>query len=165
MKHPFAFLLLATLAASAATSPVTAAPTTTSGSSALALAALVGLHEPGHTAQERHALRRYRDGHSGASFPANKTFHVKAKGVVCRASNVDIAGHSCALTFAASTVNLSGRASHELYATVLENGVPGDGAAGSIFEALGGLDCTLNPHEIAQNGGGGASCGFTPGAP
>ena len=159
MKKPLAFLLLATLSA-----PAAAAPSTTSGSSALALAALVGLHEPGHTARERHALTRYLAGHSMVAFPAHKKITVKAKGVVCRSSNVDITHHSCVLTFPA-TVNLPGRSAHELYATIIENGVPGDGAAGTIFEALGALDCTLDPHEIAQNAGGGASCGFTPGAP
>ena len=165
MKHPFAFLLLATLAASVAAAPAAAAPSTTSGTSALALAALVGVHEPGHNAQARNALRRYRDGHSSAAFPANATITVKAKGVVCKSSNVDIASHSCTLNFASSTVTFAGRAAHELYATIIENGVPGDGTAGSNFEALGALDCTLKPSDIAQNGGGGASCAFVPGAP
>jgi hypothetical protein len=42
--------------------------------------------------------------------------------------------------------------------------VPPDGAAGTMFEALSHLDCTINPHEIPQKAGGGASCSFDPGA-
>jgi len=61
-------------------------------------------------------------------------------------------------------VNLKGRRAHELFATIGEVGVPADGAAGTIFEALSYLDCTINPHEIEQRAGGGASCSFDPGA-
>ena len=39
-----------------------------------------------------------------------------------------------------------------------------DGAAGTMFEALSHLDCTINPQEIQQKAGGGASCSFDPGA-
>lgn len=42
--------------------------------------------------------------------------------------------------------------------------MPPDGAAGTMFEALSHLDCTINPHEIQQKVGGGASCSFDPGA-
>jgi hypothetical protein len=56
------------------------------------------------------------------------------------------------------------RRAHELFATVGEVGVPLDGAAGTMFEALSHFDCTINPHEIQQKAGGGASCSFDPGA-
>jgi hypothetical protein len=95
---------------------------------------------------------------------ANQTISVKADKIVCRASNVDISSHSCALTFGPKMVNLKGRRAHELFATIGEVGVPADGAAGTIFEALSYLDCTINPHEIEQRAGGGASCSFDPGA-
>ena len=85
---------------------------------------------------------------------------VKADNVVCRASNVDITEHSCVLTFGHRTVELKGRRAHELYATIDEVGVPPDGAAGSVFESLSKLDCTIDPKEIAQRAGGGASCTF-----
>jgi len=42
-------------------------------------------------------------------------------------------------------------------------GVSADGAAGSVYEALYALACTLEPGVIKQNGGGGATCAFTPG--
>jgi len=36
--------------------------------------------------------------------------------------------------------------------------VPSDGAAGSIFEAVSNLGCTIDPGEVKQKGGGGAHC-------
>ena len=39
-----------------------------------------------------------------------------------------------------------------------------DGAAGSVFEGLSKLDCTIDPAEIKQKAGGGANCTFNPGA-
>lgn len=41
---------------------------------------------------------------------------------------------------------------------------PSDGAAGAIFEALSHVDCSINPHEIQQKAGAGASCSSDPGA-
>jgi hypothetical protein len=41
-------------------------------------------------------------------------------------------------------------------------GVSADGAAGSIYEALHRLACTLEPSVIKRNGGGAARA-FTPG--
>ena len=160
MKKFVAFLAFAVLA-----QPALAAPATSSGASALALAALVGAHSPALNANKKFVLARLLNGHANVAFPANQKISVTAKSVVCKASNVDITSHSCALTFAQGPVNLHGRAAHELFATIGENGVPGDGAAGSIFEALSQLDCTIDPHEIAQRAGGGASCTFMPGAP
>jgi len=96
--------------------------------------------------------------------PPGATIVVKADNVVCRTSNVDITEHSCALTFGPRTVNLKGRRAHELYATIAEVGVPPDGAAGSVFESLSNLNCTIKPSDIAQRAGGGASCAFDAGA-
>ena len=42
-------------------------------------------------------------------------------------------------------------------------GVPSDGAAGSIFESLSKLSCTLDPKAIKDKAGGGADCSFEPG--
>jgi hypothetical protein len=52
-----------------------------------------------------------------------------------------------------------------LYATIAVAGVPPDGAAGSTFEALSHLDCSINPNVIKQKAGGGATCNFDPGQP
>jgi hypothetical protein len=37
-----------------------------------------------------------------------------------------------------------------------------DGAAGSIFEALSNLKCTIDPNEVKQKSGGGAECQYAP---
>jgi hypothetical protein len=42
-------------------------------------------------------------------------------------------------------------------------GVPSDGAAGSVFESLSNLSCTLDPKAIKQKDGSGANCSFDPG--
>jgi hypothetical protein len=80
-----------------------------------------------------------------------------------KSNQVDITEHSCALTFGPRTVNLKSRRAHELYATIGEVGFPSEGAAGSVFEGLSNLNCTINPSEIVQKGGGGASCTFDSG--
>ena len=41
-------------------------------------------------------------------------------------------------------------------------GVPSEGAAGSIFESLTKLDCTLDPAALKDKGGGGAACSYGP---
>ena len=151
-------LLLAGSSANAATTS-----TSTAGSSALALAALVGAQSPVLNAQQKGALAHMLDGNLSFPFPANQKITVKASKVVCRASNVDISAHSCQLTFGSTTHNLAGRAAHELYATLIESGVPSDGAAGSVFEGVTLLDCKVDPNEVKQKAGGGADCTFTPG--
>jgi hypothetical protein len=148
-------LLLASQSAPAATA---------AGPGALALAALVGAHSPLLARHEKRALTRLLDGHSRVGYPPVGKFSVKADAVVCRASNVDITSRSCKLTFGARSVNLTGRQAHELYATIAEAGVPPDGAAGSVFESLSHLVCTIDPQVIAQKAGGGADCTFDPGA-
>jgi hypothetical protein len=75
---------------------------------------------------------------------------------------VDITQHSCDLTFGAKKATTQGRKAHELYATLAEVSVPPVGAAGSIFEAVSNLDCTIDPAEVKQKAGGGAHCTFDP---
>jgi hypothetical protein len=88
---------------------------------------------------------------------------VTADSVVCRASDVDITARSCRLGFGAKTVTLLGRRAHELGATIAEAGVVSEGAAGTIFESLTHLSCTIDPGMIRQKAGGGADCTFDPG--
>ncbi len=142
-------LLLTSHSASAATA---------SGSSALALAALVGAHSPILSRHDKRVLARLFDGHTNVLFPGSK--NVEADAIDCTAGNVDITAHSCKLTFGDKTANLRGRKAHELYATMVEAGVPSEGAAGRLHESLSHLVCTINPHVIAQKGGGGADCTF-----
>ncbi|MEZ5785011.1 MAG: hypothetical protein R3D62_00655 [Xanthobacteraceae bacterium] len=149
-------LLLVTGSASAATA---------SGSGALALAAIVAGYSPSVTARERGAMNRLFAGRLNFSYPANRTISIKADAIVCRAGNVDITAWSCELTFGKKKKKLKGRRAHELYAAIAEAGVPPDGAAGSSFEALSHLDCSINPDVIKQKAGGGATCNFDPGQP
>jgi hypothetical protein len=122
----------------------------------------VAPHETGLSAAKRLVLSKLFAGHH-PSYPAGQKIIVKANKIVCRQSNVAISQRSCALTFGSHNVNLTGRPSHEIFATLIEAGVPSDGAAGSVFETLTALTCTIDPNEIGQNTGGGASCTFTPG--
>jgi hypothetical protein len=133
---------------------------TTSGSSALALAALVGAQSPVLSSHDKSVLARFLDGHTNGVFPANKRISVKADDIVCNAGDVDITEHSCQLTFGSKTVKLTGRKAHELFATMVEVGVPNEGTAGATHESLTHLVCTINPHEVAQKSGGGAECRF-----
>ncbi len=40
--------------------------------------------------------------------------------------------------------------------------MPSDGAAGSIYEAVTKLTCTIDPNEVTQMSGGGAHCNYGP---
>jgi hypothetical protein len=139
-------------------------PQDLSGSGALALAALVGESAP-LPANEKAVLAAFLAGNTAVTPHAGKTITVTADSVTCRASNVDLTDHSCDLVFGKTKASLTGRAAHELYATLVEVGVPSDGAAGTIYEGLSHLSCSVDPAEIASKDGGGAKCRFTPGPP
>jgi hypothetical protein len=141
----------------------TARAANTTGPSALALAGLVAPHQPSLTAAKRNQVAALFAGNEGAPFPAGQHIVVSANSVVCRVSDVNITARSCQLSFPGHNVSLTGPAANALYATLATAGVPSDGAAGSIFEAVHALSCTLTPSEIKQNGGGGADCSFTVG--
>jgi hypothetical protein len=134
----------------------------TSGPGALAMAGVVALHETGLSTHKKRVLDKLFAGHH-AFYPVGQKIIVKAHKIECRQSNVAINERSCALTFGTHNVNLTGRRSHEIFATLIEAGVPSDGAAGSVFERLTALTCTIDPNEVNQNAGGGASCTFSPG--
>ncbi len=82
---------------------------------------------------------------------------------MCRVSNVAIADRNCELSFGLHVVNLAGRVANELYDVIAVAGLAPDGAAGSIVEALHGLECTVEPGLIRQKSGAGADCTFTAG--
>jgi hypothetical protein len=94
------------------------------------------------------------------NFPYTAKITVTADKIVCRASNVDVTARSCELTFKNSTKALKGREANELYATEAMAGILTDGAAGSNFESLAKLSCTLDPKVLKQKGGGGAECSY-----
>ncbi len=162
MRSALGSVLVFACAFTVPAAPAAADGTGSSGAGALALAALVGAHSPTLDSQQKQALADMLDGK--LNFPSNAPFAVAADSVVCRQSDVDISHHDCALKFGAATRMLNGRVAHELYATLIENGVPSDGAAGSSYESVSRLACTINPAEVKQKGGGGATCAWTPGA-
>lgn len=135
---------------------------TADGSGALALAALVGANSPLLGATDKSVLAKFLDGQTNVAYPAGQTIAVTAAKLTCKASNVDITAHFCDLVFGGKTVSLSGRGAHELFATLAEIGVPSDGAAGSIFEAVSALKCKIDPNEVKQKSGGGAHCDYAP---
>lgn len=143
----------------------TASAATVSGSSALALASLVAANSRLLAQQDRSVLARMFAGYLNFRFPPDRKIAVEADSIVCRASNVDITSRSCELTFGPKKVTLSGRKAHELFATLAEAGVRPDGAAGTIRESLSRLSCTIDPNEVKQKAGGGATCNFDPGKP
>ena len=135
----------------------------TSGNSALALAALVGEQSPVLEGQEKEALGYMLDSNLNVAFPADKKIAVKADSLVCRAGNVDISAHSCELTFGKRKISRTGRAAHELYATLVEAGVSPEGAAGAMIAGISKLACTVDPNTVKAAAGGGAECTFSPG--
>jgi hypothetical protein len=92
-----------------------------------------------------------------------KKITISADKIVCRVSNVDISARSCELTFRGKKQIVSGRRASEIFATEALAGVVSDGAAGSVFESLSNLSCTLDPKAIKQKDGSGANCSFDPG--
>lgn len=131
----------------------------TQGHSALALAVIVGGYSPQLSAHQKAVLAQLL-AHSAAAPGAGKMV-VKTGAIDCRAGNVDITAFSCDLVFGGATRHLAGRAAHELYVTLGDAGVPEDGAAGTIHEAVAKLSCALDLAQIADKSGGGASCSFT----
>ncbi len=149
-----AVLLAAIQSASAATK---------SGSSALALAFLVAVHSPISNMSDTVLTRRLFNGHFYQLRGDIKPISVTADAIVCSVGTVDITAHSCKLTFGAKTVNLTGRAAHEVYATMAQAGVPSESTTNASSESLSHLVCTIVPLEIAKRSGGGANCTFDAG--
>lgn len=134
----------------------------TNGPSAMALAAIVGENAPDLAPADKHLLAAFLGGRADALHAAGKHVAVKADAIDCRASNVDVTERACTLSFGAKKVELRGRRAHELYATLVENGVAADGAAGTIHVALAALDCLVDADEVREKAGGGARCAFNP---
>lgn len=132
------------------------------GPSALALAALVAEQAPQVPVQDKRLLTAYLEGRADAAHVKGKIVAVKADAIDCRASTVDVTGRVCELDFGGRKTTLSGRRAHELYATLVENGVKPDGAAGTTHESITALDCLVDADEVREKAGGGARCAFNP---
>src|SRR5262244_2959061 len=115
---------------------------TINGQAALALAGVVSLYGPLPAANKKAVAALFK---GDTNFPYAAKISVMAEKIVCRTSNVDITARSCELTFKTSAKSLRGREANELYATEATAGIPPDGAAGSNFESLSKLSCTLDP--------------------
>jgi len=131
---------------------------TTGGSAALALAAVVATASPVLGSAERKAVDELFAENSSISY--TKKIVVTADKIVCRTSNVDITLRSCELSFGKKTKTINGRAANELYATEAMAGVPADAAAGTNYESVAKLSCTLDPQAIKQKDGSGANCSY-----
>ncbi len=153
--------VLAVLLLGAGASTASSAPATASGPAALALAGVVALYSPLLTADEREAVSAFFVGQSGVRY--GRKISVTADRIVCRVSNVDITARFCELTFKGVKQTINGRRASEIFATEAMAGVPSDGSVGSVTESLSKLTCTLDPAEIKQKAGGGASCSFETG--
>jgi hypothetical protein len=149
--------------AALALAPSAAQAGQTYGPYALALAGVVAEHDPYLAWGERHVVEALFAGNQNVFYPVGHHIAVRADHIVCRVSNVAITARSCQLTFHGHTVNLTGPSANAVFATIAASGVPGDGAAGTIYEAVHNLACTLTPSVIKQNAGGGANCVFTVG--
>jgi hypothetical protein len=133
------------------------------GAGALALAALVAERSPWLDQQAKQTTALLFDQRPENGLASRRKIIVRADAVTCRAGNVDVTAHKCSLSFGGKVVALKGREAHELFATIMESGVPPDGAAGSVYESLAQLRCTIDPGAIRQKSGAGADCTFKPG--
>jgi hypothetical protein len=132
-----------------------------SGSSALALAALVARCSPNLSAADKKTVAALFAGSTNVG--GSKKIAVTADKVTCRTSNVDLTSRSCEVTTKNGKRTMKGREANELFATMALAGIAADGAAGSNFESVSKLKCTLDVGQIKQKDGGGAACDFDPG--
>lgn len=134
------------------------------GNEALALAALIGESAPTLSHEDKAVLAHFL-GSSGTFALPTHMHHitVKADKVRCRMGDVDLTLHDCQLTFGATTLTATGRSGQTLLATMQENGVASDGAAGTIYYSVAPISCVIDPVEVKSHDGGGATCTFTNG--
>ncbi|APG08238.1 hypothetical protein M2175_001509 [Bradyrhizobium elkanii] len=138
-----------------------ATPAKVSGSTALALAGVIAPLSPDLTGAERKAVAMLFA--ANAEIPYKKPIVVMVDRIVCRTGNVDITLRSCELTFGKKSRTVNGSTANEIFATEALAGIPPDGAAGSNFESLSKLSCTIDPNAIRRKDGSGADCTFLPG--
>jgi hypothetical protein len=133
-----------------------------SGNGALALAAQIGAEDPSLSAKQKSVLAYFLNSQTNVTLAAGvRSITVKADKISCRMGDVDIGLHDCTLTFGSRTVTKSGAAGQMFLATIQENGVPSDGAAGTIFYNATAVTCTIDAAQVESHDGGGAKCTFT----
>jgi hypothetical protein len=147
--------------ASHVTAASAATPTKISGSTALALAGVIAPLSAVLSGAEKKAVAMLFAVNS--DIPYKKPIVVTADKIVCRSGNVDITVRNCEVTFGKKVKTVNGPTANEIFATLALSGIPPDGAAGSNFESLSKLSCTIDPNAIRQKDGSGADCTFQPG--
>jgi hypothetical protein len=157
-----ALVLCCMIGQAASMSSAFATTLTASGPSALGLAAVVASYGSHLGAFDKRAMSRLFAGKRLVITRVNK-ITVAANSIVCKMSDVDITDRSCELTFKSHKRNLTGRDANEVLGTLAIAGVKSEGAAGSIVESLTNLECTIDPVQIVQKSGGGATCTFEAG--
>ena len=138
--------------------PYSAHAADVSGSTALALAGVIAPLSPILAGAEKKAIAMLFAVNS--DIPYKKPIVVTADRLTCRTSNVDITLRTCEVTFGKGVKTVNGSTANEIFATQAMAGVPSDGAAGSNFEALSNLSCTIDPAAIRRKDGSGAVCSF-----
>ncbi|MET4293918.1 hypothetical protein ABIB06_005141 [Bradyrhizobium sp. LB8.2] len=138
-----------------------AAPAKVSGSMALGLAGVIAPLSPVLSGAEKKAMAMLSAANS--DIPYKKPIVVTADRIVCRTGNVDITVRNCEVAFGKKTRTVNGSTANEIFATEALAGIPPDGAAGSNFESLTNLSCTIDPNAIRRKDGSGADCTFQPG--
>jgi hypothetical protein len=162
LKAMAPLVLWFTIGQAAVSSSATAATLTANGPSALALAAVIASQSSLLGAFDKLAITRLFEGKRPIIRRLNK-ITVAADAVVCKMSNVDITARSCELTFRSRKQSITGRDANEVYGTLAVAGVMSEYAAGSIIESIKNLECTVDPVQIEQKSGGGATCTFEAG--
>jgi hypothetical protein len=136
--------------------PAAAAPVSVTGSTALAVAAVIAQHSPLLSAFEKRTIAGLFNGKARAG----KKLTVTAESIICRVGNVDITARSCEMTFDKGSRVVKGREANEINATLIAASAVPEGAAGSMIQTVTKLSCTLDPNVIKDNSGGGADCSF-----
>jgi hypothetical protein len=129
-----------------------------SGPSALSLATRIGQQSPLLTQTEKVLVSAYLDGCTCGTLQYGKKITVKADEVTCSMGDVDITSKGCELSFGEKGVSRSGSEAQALYATLIEARVPASGAAGTSYESITAIECTIDPAQFGT--GGGADCTF-----
>jgi len=89
--------------------PAEAAPVSATGSTALAIAAVIAPYSPLLSAHEKTTIACLFDGNASAG----KKLAVTAESIICRVGNVDITARSCEITFKKGKRTLKGRQANE----------------------------------------------------
>lgn len=134
------------------------------GNAALALAALIGAEDPVLSGTQKHVLAHFLNGQTAVAIPpAARRIKTRADKIRCRMGDVDTGLHDCTLTFGHREITRAGRTGQLLLATMQENGVQSDGAAGTIYYTVTDISCLVDSTGVERHEGIGATCTFTNG--